>query len=125
MKAIIVVENGSVGTRGLMCQIDNITIPETVPLTKEFNSNVVIGEVKVFKEHGVLKAEIDVPESSFQHCYPAIGVKNVEQHVDEKGVTVITQCDLFCVALSHSPNQDTTIKTLFEQMKSNVTPEKP
>lgn len=95
-----------------------------VPLTIEFSHfiNDTVGIAKVYKDNGILKADMIIAESKNDviplFFYPAIaGV------VNKREGKIITDFRLTSVSLCSNPNEDKTIFNLLKQLQIQKAPE--
>ena len=118
IKAHFIAEAGKVDSQGDIINLDGLKHDETVLLTKDFDAVNPLGRCKVFKEHGLLKAEAEIPEE-YLNSHPAIGFQVLKSHKNEHGGMTVTEAKLFTVSLCSSQNTDPSIKSIAEQINGN------
>jgi hypothetical protein len=115
-KVCFLAECGNPGADGITLDLAHLGLPKHfAKLLTNFNASELIGLCKVSKAPDGLLVEAEVPEQLLD-CYPAIGFKVLESKPNEHGGRDITASTLLAVSLSATPNVDSSIKTLREQL---------
>lgn len=116
MKAKIIIECGNLDDDHNIIVVDGVNVPDkNIPVLRNFDASFkgLLGFAKVYKDGGVLMADIDLKEDV--DGYPAIGVKVDASFDNGHGGATITKSKLYSIAISDLPNSDPSIKKISEQ----------
>lgn len=112
MKKKFIVATGQLDSQGDIIMPGAIK-KTTVPMTKDFKHDHVIGEAEVFQEGDVVKAEATIIDD-YLDLYPAIGFQTIKS--EKKGeVRELHEIRLMEISLCGNPNADPNVKKIRDQ----------
>lgn len=111
----VIVEKGNIGKDNTKIDPKGVQASvRPVRINLGFNDKQVVGTAELFIEDGMVKANMTLFKDEYDHMYPSVGYKIIEQKGD-----VITKAWILVIGLSENKNFDESIKSIGEQISNN------
>lgn len=114
----LLIECGALDHNGFKVDLAGVKWPEKTPLTCEFNQEYLFGYSQLTREEKGIYATLEEPPLAYFHAYPCVSFNFDMENVEEvDGAMLIKECNITEVSFCLSPNLDSSIKSVMQQLK--------